>query len=99
LSKLTHSLVTKIIAIFLFVIFALGFIGGTVTISNLVELNFYNESVTSVKERVFDNITREYASRLFHEYFPLYKQDSAYLDTIERVFSDEKTNFLYTIEK
>jgi signal transduction histidine kinase len=98
LSKLTHSLVTKIIAIFLFVIFALGFIGGTVTISNLVELNFYNESVTSVKERVFDNITREYASRLFHEYFPLYKQDSAYLDTIERVFSDEKTNFLYTLK-
>ncbi|NLB41228.1 MAG: sensor histidine kinase, partial [Clostridiales bacterium] len=98
MNKLTHSLAAKVFAIFLFIIFVLGLIGGIVGINYLVEYNFYGEPFSAVKENIFEDITREYASRLFYDYFPVYKQDSSYLPTLQKVFSTDNTNFLYTIK-
>ncbi|HCS73813.1 MAG TPA: hypothetical protein DIW17_08055 [Clostridiales bacterium] len=96
--KLTHSLVAKITAIFLFAIFTLGFIAGIVGTNYLVEHNFYDKPLAEVKEDIFVKITREYANGLFYNYFIIYKQDSTYLNTIERVFSTDNTNFLYVLK-
>ncbi len=98
MTKLTHSLAAKVTAIFLFVIFTLGFIGGIVGISYLVEYRFYSDSYTDVKENIFDYIIRRDADRLLLDYYHIYKLDHTYLNTIETVFSTDNTNFLYTLK-
>ncbi|NLC43051.1 MAG: hypothetical protein GX783_02080, partial [Clostridiales bacterium] len=99
MTKLTHNLAAKITAIFLFIIFVVGFIAGIFGIDYLVRYDFYGKPLNAVKEDIFEDITRVYATRLFYEYFPAYKKDSSFQTTLEEAFSADYTNFLYTLKK
>jgi len=68
MSKITHSLVCKTIAVFLFVIAAMGFISGIFGFTILYHYDLYEGPVEKVKSKVFKNITWNYANSVYFEY-------------------------------
>jgi signal transduction histidine kinase len=98
MNKLTHHLAAKVTAIFLFVIAVIGLIGGTVGTCFLVEYDFYDTSGEKARKAVFEDITRNYASQVFYNYFPAYQINSYDLSEQQEAFSPENTNFLFVLK-
>jgi len=69
MNKITHSLVWKVVAIFLFVISTMGFIGGLIAAGLLYENGFYETSAENVKIEMFEHYTRRNANYVFYNYF------------------------------
>lgn len=101
MSRLTHNFPVKVLAIFLFVIVTIALIGGAIGIFYMTELHFYESSIESAKEIIFEDITRSYANQVFFEYYPAYKHNDAYsaeyLQGYQEKFSTENTNFIFVL--
>ena len=102
MNRLTHNFAAKMIAVFFFVISVIGMIGGFAAIVYLEEYNFYESSVESAKEEIFENITRRYADIVFYGYYQAYLNDEPYsaeqLQQYIRDFSEDNTNFLFVMK-
>jgi len=102
MNRLTHNFAAKMIAVFFFVISVIGMIGGFAGIIYLEEYNFYESSVESAKEEIFENITRRYADIVFYGYYQAYLNDEPYsaeqLQQYIRDFSEDNTNFLFVMK-
>jgi signal transduction histidine kinase len=95
MSKIKHSLVAKVAAIFLFVLSVFGTLGGVLSITFLVDNNFYETSFDEVKLKMFENITKGNANRVFNTYLHTSSYD---LDYYDYVYDLEKTNFLFILK-
>ncbi len=98
MKRFTHNMAVKSIAVLLFILFSFGFVSGAFGIVYLSANHFYDWPVDSVRELMFDKITRSFADRVFHEYFPAYQEKRYSQKSIESAFSADKTNFRFTLK-
>ena len=96
--RITHSLVCKAVAVFLFVLTAMGFIGGIIGTALLFEYGFYDTSVDIIKTRVFESITWRNANIVFNHYFIPEKYYMHEMDTDDAIIYVGSTNFLFILK-
>ncbi|NLJ40126.1 MAG: HAMP domain-containing histidine kinase [Clostridiales bacterium] len=98
MNRITHSLVAKITALILAILFIMGFIGGAFGIYYMMHYDFYGTTLENVKDEVFLHITLRYANKAFNEYFSVYQGGDPFnLERYKDFFSEDNTNFLFTI--
>lgn len=98
MNRLTHSFPAKVTAVFLFVISVMVFVSGVIGIYFLSEYDFYESSMESARNNVFEKITRAYANRVYYNYLPAYLNKSHDLQRYANEFSADNTNFLFVIK-
>lgn len=98
MNKLTHSLVCKVIAIFLFVIFAVGFIGGIIGIWVLYDYGFYGTSFDNVKAKVFEIVTSRYSRIVYYDYFLPNKDNLDEDKKNNEKFYVDSSNFFFNLK-
>ncbi|UZQ86514.1 HAMP domain-containing histidine kinase [Thermoclostridium stercorarium] len=98
MNKLTYSLAGKVVAIFLFVMQVMVFIGGVIGVIVLYQYGFYETNVESIKEEIFENITREYASSVYYRYFIPNKDNPERLNNHIKDIPVRSTNFFFILK-
>lgn len=98
MNKFTHSFACKTVAVFLFVITAVAFVGGLYGLAVLNHYGIYETSAEIVKAEVFKNITRDYAGSLYYKYFVPNKHNLQELNNREENIPVPSTNFLFTLK-
>ena len=101
---LTHSTLAKIVAVFLFA----GFIGtATASLFGIFYINnvggYESDTYSFYESNACEDITHAYANAVFFQYLPLVQEaslseeDAYNLKTLQTTFSEENTNFFFTV--
>ncbi len=104
MKKLTHSTAAKAVAVILFAILIAAASGSLLGIVFMGENGYYDtDEYCFYDSRACADITRNYANNVFYNYLPLLQQselseeDTFQLKKYEQAFSEENTNFFFTI--
>ena len=104
MKKLTRNTLAKITAVFLFAVFIGTAAASLLGIVYIADLGGYeSDSYSFYKSNACEDITNAYANAVFFHYLPLAQkadlsEEAAYdLKTLQTTFSEENTNFFFTV--
>ena len=98
MKQLTHYFLAKAIAVLLFITAAIVFVFGFFAVFYMYDYHFYEASPAAAKERIYSNITRDYANEAYYDYFYAQEENTYAIQEYQERFSPDKTNFLFTLK-